>query len=246
MPRLNGYVKLNRNLLEWRWYRDANTTRVFLHLLLSANFKAQSFENVIVRRGEVATSYGAIADALHISARQARTAVTHLKVSGTVSVKQYSKFQVISILSWDLYQCDVSGTEAAKSQAEVSQMSTTEKCKERKKNNLLSELSDEISDKQRQKKTFEHGENPYKAARWLADQIEARMPTCKPYTEKQLQAWALDFDRCNRLDGHPWPEINDVLSFSQSDSFWEQNILSGGSFRKNYVKLLARMNGGMP
>lgn len=136
MPRLNGYVKLNRNLLDWRWYRDANTIRVFLHLLLSANFKDQPFENIIVRRGEVATSYGAIAEALHISARQARTAVTHLKVSGTVSVKQYSKFQVISIISWDLYQCAVSGTEAVKSQAEVSQKSTNEECKESKKDSM--------------------------------------------------------------------------------------------------------------
>ena len=136
MPRLNGYVKLNRNLLDWRWYRDANTIRVFLHLLLSANFKDQPFENIIVRRGEVATSYGAIAEALHISARQARTAVTHLKVSGTVSVKQYSKFQVISIISWDLYQCAVSGTEAVKSQAEVSQKSTNEESKESKKDSM--------------------------------------------------------------------------------------------------------------
>ena len=136
MPRLNGYVKLNRNLLDWRWYRDANTIRVFLHLLLSANFKDQPFENIIVRRGEVATSYGAIAEALHISACQARTAVTHLKVSGTVSVKQYSKFQVISIISWDLYQCAVSGTEAVKSQAEVSQKSTNEECKESKKDSM--------------------------------------------------------------------------------------------------------------
>lgn len=110
--------------------------RVFLHLLLSANFKDQPFENIIVRRGEAATSYGAIADALHISARQARTAVAHLKVSGTVSVKQYSKFQVISILSWDLYQCDVSGAETAKSQAEVSQMSTNEECKKGKKDSV--------------------------------------------------------------------------------------------------------------
>lgn len=136
VPRLNGYVKLNRNLLDWRWYRDANTIRVFLHLLLSANFKDQPFENIIVRRGEVATSYGAIAEALHISARQARTAVTHLKVSSTVSVKQYSKFQVISIISWDLYQCAVSGTEAVKSQAEVSQKSTNEECKESKKDSM--------------------------------------------------------------------------------------------------------------
>lgn len=88
---------------------------------------------------------------------------------------------------------------------------------------------------------FEHDSLPYRAARWLADQIEARLPNCTPHTEATVQAWAVDFDRCNRLDGHNWDDINDVLAFSQSDPFWRKNILSGGKFRKQFTALLAQM-----
>lgn len=234
-------MKVARKLLDWRWYKDANTMRVFLHLLLSANVEDHDFQHVTIHRGQVATSYEALANALGLSVQNVRTAIAHLKSTGELTSKSYSKFQVLTIVSWDLYQCELTGKLTDNQQA------TNNNQRSKEVNNILmSELSDESTDRPKQKKTFEHEENPYKAARWLADQIEARMPTCKKYTENQLQAWALDFDRCSRLDGHPWEEINDVLSFSQSDSFWQQNILAGGSFRKNYVKLLARMNGGRP
>lgn len=94
------------------------------------------------------------------------------------------------------------------------------------------------------KPTFEHGSLPYRAARWLADQIEGRLPNCTPHSETILQNWAADFDKCNRLDKHGWEDINEVLQFSQSDPFWSTNILSAGKFRKQYTQLLAKMGGG--
>lgn len=94
------------------------------------------------------------------------------------------------------------------------------------------------------KPTFEHGSLPYRAARWLADQIEERLPNCTPHSETTLQNWAADFDKCHRLDGHSWEDIDKVLQFSQFDSFWQSNILSGGKFRKQYTQLLAKMGGG--
>ena len=93
------------------------------------------------------------------------------------------------------------------------------------------------------KPTFEHGSLPYRAARWLADQIEERLPSCTPHSEATLQSWAADFDKCNRLDKHDWESINEVLQLSQSDSFWQRNILSGGKFRKQFTQLLAKMGG---
>ena len=215
--------------------------RVFLHLLLSANVEDHDFRHVTIHRGQVATSYEALANALGLSVQNVRTAIAHLKSTGVLTSKAYSKFQVLTIVSWDLYQCELTGKLTDNQQA------TNNNQRSKEVNNILmSELSDESADKSKTKKTFEHDETPYKAARWLADQIEARMPTCKPYTESVLQSWAAEFDRCNRLDGHPWTEINDVLFFSQSDSFWQQNILSGGKFRKQYITLLAKMNGGKP
>lgn len=93
------------------------------------------------------------------------------------------------------------------------------------------------------KPTFEHDSLPYRAARWLADQIEERLPNCTAHSEATLQSWAADFDKCNRLDKHDWESINEVLQFSQSDSFWQSNILSGGKFRKQFTQLLAKMGG---
>ena len=96
----------------------------------------------------------------------------------------------------------------------------------------------------RSKKVFEHDSLPYRAARWLADQIEGRLPNCTAHSETTLQNWAADFDKCHRLDGHSWEDIDKVLQFSQFDSFWQSNILSGGKFRKQYTQLLAKMGGG--
>lgn len=93
------------------------------------------------------------------------------------------------------------------------------------------------------KSVFEQTSLPYRAARWLADQIEERLPNCTPHTETTLQSWAADFDKCNRLDKHTWENINEVLQFSQSDPFWSTNILSAGKFRKQYTQLLAKMGG---
>lgn len=93
------------------------------------------------------------------------------------------------------------------------------------------------------KQVFAHDLLPYRAARWLADQIEGRLPNCTAHSEATLQSWAADFDKCNRLDKHDWESINEVLQFSQSDSFWQSNILSGGKFRKQFTQLLAKMGG---
>ena len=95
-----------------------------------------------------------------------------------------------------------------------------------------------------EKKFFPPDSDAYMAACCLRDEIASRLPTASPPSEKQLQSWADAFDKCHRLDGHGWDEIEQVLLFSQSDKFWQQNILSGEKFRKQYTSLLARMEGG--
>lgn len=52
-----GYIKIWRSLLDWEWYDDANTLRVFLHLLLTANHEDGEWHGMIIRRGQVVTSY---------------------------------------------------------------------------------------------------------------------------------------------------------------------------------------------
>lgn len=112
-------------------------------------------------------------------------------------------------------------------------------------NILSSELGAAEPDKpeteKQAKKLFPPDSDAYLAACCLRDEIAARLPTSTPPSEKRLQAWADAFDKCHRLDGHDWDEIERVLLFSQSDKFWQQNVLSGEKFRKQYTALLARM-----
>ena len=81
-----GYIKIHRQLLEWEWYGDTNTMRVFLHLLLSANWKNGMFKGVEIPRGNLVTSLSKLSQALSLTERQIRTAIEHLKKSRTIAV----------------------------------------------------------------------------------------------------------------------------------------------------------------
>ena len=106
MRQNKGYIRLHRNIVDWCWYKNANTFRVFIHLLLNANTRPYRFENIIINRGEIATSYERIGLAIDISYAAVRTAISHLRNTGTLTVKKYPKFLVITVLNYDAYQSD--------------------------------------------------------------------------------------------------------------------------------------------
>ena len=48
-----GFIKLHRSILKWEWYDDANTMRVFLHLLLNANWEDCRYRGHLVPKGSL-------------------------------------------------------------------------------------------------------------------------------------------------------------------------------------------------
>lgn len=104
MAEKSTFIKIDRNILNWGWYKDQNTKAVFLHLLLTANIREGEFLGVKIHRGEVATSYGHLAKDLDLSIKCVRTAIRHLCWTGEVACRSYAKFTVFSIVSYDKYQ----------------------------------------------------------------------------------------------------------------------------------------------
>lgn len=129
------FIKLDRGIQRWRWYTNANTFRVFLHILMNANIKPHDFENITINRGEMATSYNKIARTLKLTDRQVRIAMEHLKETGEVSVKRYSKFQVITVVNYNQYQDNTSGKTSIKRQSDVNQTSIKRQQYKNNKNN---------------------------------------------------------------------------------------------------------------
>lgn len=106
--------------------------------------------------------------------------------------------------------------------------------------NNTSDKSEAPEKRSKKKPIYDHTSIPYRAAKWLSEQIMERLPEQKAYTESDLQRWADDFRLMNTSDGYEWELIEKVLQYSQEDYFWSQNILSAAKFRKQFSTLLAK------
>ena len=100
------YIKLSRKITEWEWYSDINVCRLFIHLLISVNWKDGRFQGVEIPRGSMATSYNSLADQTGLSVMQVRTAIKKLKLTGEITVTQHPKYSVITVNNYNTYQSD--------------------------------------------------------------------------------------------------------------------------------------------
>jgi hypothetical protein len=104
MANQTGYIKLYKSLLDWEWYKDANTKAVFFHLLLMANYKPTEYKNIIIDRGECVITVKEICDSLNLTAQQTRTALEHLKSTNNITIKTTNKYSVVTVVSYDKWQ----------------------------------------------------------------------------------------------------------------------------------------------
>ena len=49
---MKGYIKLNRNLVDWIWYKDINVKTLFLHCLIKAAYSECNYKGLIIKRGQ--------------------------------------------------------------------------------------------------------------------------------------------------------------------------------------------------
>ena len=91
-------------MTKWGWYHDANTFRLFVHLLLTVNYEPRVFEGQIIERGQRAASYSGLSKETEISVQSIRTSINHLKSTGEITTESTSKFTIITIKNYDLYQ----------------------------------------------------------------------------------------------------------------------------------------------
>lgn len=99
-----GFIKLHRKMIKWEWYQDANTFRVFVHLLLTANYERRRFEGMVIERGQRVTSIAKLSKELKVSVKAVRVALNHLQETNEVTCQGTPKFTVITVNNYDFYQ----------------------------------------------------------------------------------------------------------------------------------------------
>lgn len=100
------YIKLFRKMLGWEWYGDTNTVRVFLHILLRANYKDSKYKGHVIHAGECVFGRKAWSEELGLSERQVRTAISHLKSTNEIAIRATNKFSVITVVNWEFWQVE--------------------------------------------------------------------------------------------------------------------------------------------
>lgn len=99
-----GHIKLDRKILEWEWYKDANVSRVFIHLLLTANHKDGRWKGIELKRGQVVTGRLELSKGVRLSEMQIRYCLNKLKTTNEITIKVTNKFSIITICKYDVYQ----------------------------------------------------------------------------------------------------------------------------------------------
>lgn len=99
-----NYIKINRKILDWEWYKNEHTKNLFLHCLLKANWKDGKFEGKIVGRGSFITSIKKLSSELNLTEDEVRTALKHLIETGEVTKQTTNKYTVITVNNYGVYQ----------------------------------------------------------------------------------------------------------------------------------------------
>ncbi len=127
-----GWIKIHRKLLEWEWYGEPNTFRLFIHLLLKANHKANSHKGIKVEKGEIMTGLNLLEQQTGLSIQKIRTALKHLKSTNEITIKTSNQGTIIQIVKYKDYQIVTS--EPTNEQQTGNKRVTTNKKKKKVKN----------------------------------------------------------------------------------------------------------------
>ena len=104
-----SFIKLDRKIAEWEWFTDSNTLKLWIYLLVNAQYQDSSFKGIEVKRGQLITGRKKLAEQLEMSEQQIRTCLDHLQATNEITIKPTNKYSLITIEKYGLYQGDDDG-----------------------------------------------------------------------------------------------------------------------------------------
>jgi len=106
----NGWIKLHRKLLEWEWYDEPNTFRLFIHLLIKANNQPKSYRGININSGQIMTGQDVLAMELKLTRNKIRVALNNLKTTNEITIKSSRQGSIIQIVKYKDYQITTAKT----------------------------------------------------------------------------------------------------------------------------------------
>lgn len=102
---MSGWVKLHRDLQQWEWYQQENCLRVFIDILLQANYEDGQYRGTFIPKGSLTTSPEKIGLRTGLSRQQVRTVLDKLELTSEITTQSTNQFTMISVTNWEKFQC---------------------------------------------------------------------------------------------------------------------------------------------
>lgn len=99
-----GWIKVHRKIVDWEWWSDHNTTRLFMYLLLMATHEDIKFQGKVIKRGQLVTTLVKISEDTGISVQSVRTSLTRLISTNEITSISTNKYRLITICKYEDYQ----------------------------------------------------------------------------------------------------------------------------------------------
>mgnify|MGYP002514905605 CR=1 FL=1 len=100
---MEGWFKIPRELISWRWYNEEGMLRMLLYLIERAHLKDEFVGNIPVKRGQVITSEWRLCDRLDMSRRRVRLSLARLQSDGYIIVKPNNRYTSVTICKFGDY-----------------------------------------------------------------------------------------------------------------------------------------------
>ena len=101
---MNGFIKIYRSFLDWEWWDDINTFRLFMTILLLANWKDKRWHGKVIPRGSFWTSIESLSKKSGLTFQQTRTALDKLISTGEITSEVTNEGRLITVANYEFYQ----------------------------------------------------------------------------------------------------------------------------------------------
>lgn len=104
---MDGWIKIDRKILDWELYKTPNMAFFFLHLLLKANHEPKECNGVRLEPGQLIVSRRGLSKETGLSEREVRTCFDRLLATHEMTSKTTHKFTIITICNYDKYKYSI-------------------------------------------------------------------------------------------------------------------------------------------
>lgn len=95
-----GYVKLRKNIADELWYADHACVRIYIHLLCKANWKPSTYKGKTIHAGQIATSFGKLAEETALTKSSVRSACERLEKMKEIRIQPCGNYTIFSLVHW--------------------------------------------------------------------------------------------------------------------------------------------------